>query len=292
MSDLKITEKTLDLKKIFREKSPRFSKWIPGFVYSYLTRKLHLDELNEFMYKSIDKIGLDFIDEAIERLGINFRVVGLENIPLNGKYTMASNHPLGGPEGLGLMQIVGKVRKDLKFLTNDILMGIPNLKMLFVPVNKHGSNQKNIEFYNKAFSDDGILLIFPAGMVSRKQNGKIRDFFWKSSYITRSIKNNRTIIPVHIDAKNSKFFYNLANLRTKLRIKANLEMFLLSDEMFKQKGNDVKVTIGKAIDMTIFNERMNFRKWSAIVKDYVYKLKDHPDLIFNEAYLKTIGITS
>lgn len=292
MADLKIAEKTFDLKQVFRDKSPKLSKWIPGFVYAYLNRKLHIPELNEFLNLNRDKMGLAFIDAAVERIGINFEVTGIDNVPPTGKYTLASNHPLGGPEGLGLLQIIGKVRKDLKFLSNDILMGVPNLKMLFVPVNKHGSNQKNVELFNKAFAELGMLMIFPAGMVSRKIDGKIRDFFWKSSYLTRSIKYNRTVIPVHIDGKNSKFFYNLAYWRTKLGIKANLEMFLLSDEMFKQEGNNVKVTIGKPTDMSIFDDRMSFIKWSAIYKEFVYKLKYNPNLEFNEDYLSTLDLTS
>jgi len=184
------------------------------------------------------------------------------------------------------MKIVGGKRKDFSFLANDILMTIPNLKMFFTPVNKHGSNDDYVNYFNEAFASDQMILIFPAGMVSRKQNGKIRDLVWKSSFITRSVKNGRGIVPVHIDGKNSNFFYNLGHFRSRLKIKANLEMFLLSDEMFKQKGKVINVTIGKAINSEIFDKRMNNRKWAALVKEYVYELKDKPDLLFDNDYIK------
>ena len=285
MKDIVITEKTLDIKKVFRDKAPGLSRWIPGFVYAYLRKKLHERDLNEFLFLNKDKMNFEFVDASLERLGVSFEVIGEENIPRTGKYTLAANHPLGGPEGLGLMQIVGRIRKDISFLSNDILMTIPNLKALFTPVNKHGSNAEYVELFNQAFESDNMILIFPAGMVSRKQQGLIRDLVWKSSFISRAIKYNRTIIPCFVDGQNSSFFYNLALLRTKLGIKANLEMFLLPDEMFKHDGKTIQVTIGRPIPSSTFDARMNKHKWSELVKQYVYELKDQPDLVFDDAYI-------
>lgn len=285
MNDLVITKKTLDIKKVFKDKAPGLSKWIPGFVYAFIKRKLHQQELNEFLYENKDKMNLDFVDACMKRLAIKIEVKGLENIPKSGKITVAANHPLGGPEGLGLLKIVGKVRQDITFLTNDILMTIPNLKDLFTPVNKHGSNLDYIKSFKAAFESDKAILIFPAGLVSRKQNGKIEDFVWKSSYISRAIKYDRLIIPCYIEGKNSNFFYNLATFRKFLKIKANLEMFLLSDEMFKQEGKVVTFTFGKPIPNKIFDSRANKHKWSAIVKEYVYQLKDNPELVFDDEFI-------
>lgn len=287
MNEIVITEKTLDVKKVFREKAPGLSKWIPGFIYSFIARKVHQKDLNDFLYQNKDKMGLDFIEASLKRLDIKINIVGLENIPSIGRVTVAANHPLGGPEGMGLLKVVGKVRKDLTFLTNDILMSIPNLKSLFTPVNKHGSNNEYVRLFQQAFESDNAVLIFPAGLVSRKQNGKIEDLIWKSSFISRAIKYDRTIVPCHIDGKNSNFFYNLARLRRFLKIKANLEMFLLPDEMFKQEGKTITFTFGKPVSNTIFDDRMNRHKWSALFKRYVYALKDDPDLIFDDEYIRT-----
>ena len=285
MNDIVITEKTLDVKKVFRQKAPGLSRWIPGFVYAYLKKKLHQQEMNEFLFRNRDKVGLDFVDAAIERLGVDIKVTGLENVPPAGKYTLAANHPLGGPEGLALMQVVGRIRKDLTFLSNDILMSIPNLKMLFTPVNKHGSNTEYLKLFNKAFEAENIVLIFPAGMVSRKQGGKIRDLVWKSSFISRAVKYHRDIIPCYVNGKNSAFFYNLARFRTWIGLKANLEMFLLPDEMFKQEGRPLKMTFGKAIPYTIFDNRMNKHDWAGLMKKYVYELGENPELVFDDSYI-------
>ena len=285
MDEIVITKKTLDVRKVFKDKAPGLSKWIPGMLYSYIERKIHQRELNDFLYENKNNKDFDFVDAAIKRLDITLKVVGLENIPKEGKITIAANHPLGGPEGMGMIKVVGQVRRDITFLSNDILMSIPNMKNLFTPVNKHGSNAEYLKLFKQAFEDDHAVLIFPAGLVSRKQNGKIEDLIWKSSFISRAIKYDRTIVPCFIGGKNSNFFYNLARFRNFLKIKVNFEMFLLPDEMFKQQGKTITFTFGKPVPNTIFDERINRHKWSALFKKYVYELKENADLVFDEDYI-------
>jgi putative hemolysin len=286
MNEVNITDKTLDLKKVFESKSPAISKWIPGFIFAYLKKKIHQDWINEFLFRNKDKMGLDFVDAAIEEIGIRFKIRGIENIPSSGKYTLAANHALGGADGLGIIQMVGKIRKDFTFLTNDILLLLPNLKTLFTPVNKHGSNSENMQYINQAFEAENLLLIFPAGLVSRKINGEIKDLVWKSSFVSRSVKNQRNIIPMHVEGRNSSFFYNFANWRKRLGIKANLEMFLLPDELVKQKNKTVTFTIGKPIPWTLFSTDISFRNWSQIIREYVYELGKNPELVFDHQYLE------
>lgn len=292
MNEVHITEKTLDVKKVFESKSPALSRWIPGFVFSFIRRKIHQDWINEFLFRNKHKMGLDFVDAAIEEIGISFKIRGIENIPQSGKYTLAANHALGGADGLGIIQMVGRIRKDFTFLTNDILMLLPNLKSIFTPVNKHGSNAENMKFINQAFEAENLLLIFPAGMVSRKINGEIKDLVWKSSFVSRSVKNQRNIIPVHVDGRNSNFFYNFAIWRKRLGIKANLEMFLLPDELVKQRNKTVTFTIGKPISWTLITNEISFRAWGQIIKEYVYELGKNPDLVFNSAYIANKNVFS
>ena len=155
-----------------------------------------------------------------------------------GRYIIASNHPLGGLDGVALMQVMGRKRKDIVFPVNDILLYLPNLRELFIPINKHGSNNENVEIIQKTFESEKMILYFPAGLVSRKQKGGIMDLEWRKTFISKSKQYKRDIIPVHIDGRNSSFFYSLANLRKMLNIKANIEMLFLPDEMYKQKNKD------------------------------------------------------
>ncbi len=280
-----ITENFFNVRKVFHEKNEKLAKIIPGFVYRYLERVIHQDELNEFLYKNRNYYGLDFIARIMEFFEVDPVVKREERIPETGRYTIAANHPLGGLDGIALMHEVGKVRKDIIFPVNDILMNIPTMQELFIPINKHGSNAENIRIFNETFASDMLLLYFPAGLVSRKQKGKIKDLDWMKTFLTKSKRYKRDIIPVYIGGRNTNFFYNLANLRKKLKIKANIEMLYLVDEMVKLRDKNFDIIFGKPIPYTTFDRRFDDRKWAMMLKEHVYDLKLNPDAEFR--YLKS-----
>nr|NQU91085.1 1-acyl-sn-glycerol-3-phosphate acyltransferase [Bacteroidota bacterium] len=262
----------INLKKVISDKNPRLIKLLPGFILSYLKRVIHQDELNAAIYKHRNKFGLDFIDSILNEFGVIIETAGLENLPRKGRMIIVSNHPLGGLDGMALMREVGKVRKDFLFPVNDLLMNLPNLKELFIPINKHGSNAENIRIFNRTFESDLLMLYFPAGLVSRKQKGQIIDLEWKKTVVSKAKGFKRDIIPVHIGGKNSNFFYNLANIRKSLGIKANIEMLYLVDEMFMQKDKIIKITFGNPIPYQVFDKRHTDREWAGILKEQVYAL--------------------
>ncbi len=269
-----IGENFLDLEKVIKNKNPGLAKLLPGFILRYLKRIIHEPKLNEIIYRNRDKFGLDFIDRLLEEFQIKLIVNGIENIPKEGRYILVANHPLGGLDGIALMGVVGKVRRDITFPVNDLLMNLPNLKELFSPINKHGTNRENIKIMGEVLASDAFVLYFPAGLVSRKQGRKILDLEWQKSAIFWAKKYKRDIIPVHIDARNTNFFYNLARLRAFFRIKQNIEMLYLVDEMFKQKDKEIIFTVGTTIPYTSFDNSHTYPEWAKILKKKVYSLKN------------------
>jgi len=272
MSDIQITERTIDLEKVFREKSPNGAKFVPWFVFGYLRRVTHEKEINDFLFRNRDKMGLDFVDALIKEFGAILKVEGEENLPPEGRNIIAANHPLGGLDGVALMHVVGQKREDIVFPVNDILMYLPNLQPLFIPINKHGSNTENLQIIHQTFESEKLMLYFPAGLVSRKQKGKIEDLEWKKTFISKAKQYKRDVIPTYVDGRNSNFFYNLALFRKNLGIKANIEMLYLSDEMFKQKNKIIKIKFGPPIPYTTFDKRYNYKVWAEKIKKYVYAL--------------------
>jgi putative hemolysin len=245
---------------------------LPRFVLNYLKKIIHQDDLNEIDRKHGDLYDLDFLDAILKDFGVKIIYRGLENIPANGRWIIASNHPLGGLDGMALMWVVGKVRKDILFPVNDLLMNIPNLRGLFIPINKLGSNAGNARSIDDAFASDKAMLFFPAGLCSRKQKGEICDLEWKKSFITRARTHKRDIIPCHINGRNSNWFYNLAKLRAALGIKVNIEMLYLVDEMYKQGNKEIVITFGKPISYTIFDKKIPDVIWAQKLKAQTYKL--------------------
>lgn len=276
----------IDLDKVLQDKSPVLSKLLPRFFTNYLKRLIHQDRLNYFIREYGDDQGIEFIDGVLKDMRITLNLVGLKNIPKTEKCIVASNHPLGGLDGLALMLAVGKVRKDLLFPVNDLLMNVKSLQPLFIPINKLGSNAENIKIINDTFASDHLVCYFPFGLVSRKRNGEIKDLEWKTTFISKAKRFKRDIVPTHISGRNTNFFYNLANYRKKLGIKMNIEMIYLPGEMIKQEGQTLKITFGPVIPYTFFDKKYAVAEWAELMRQYVYTLDKEPDLGFDQ-WLKT-----
>ncbi|WP_228527674.1 1-acyl-sn-glycerol-3-phosphate acyltransferase [Pararhodonellum marinum] len=267
--------KFVDVEKVIKDKNPALLKWMPGFALKYIKRILHEEDINLLMKKIGHLKGLEFIHALIEEFGVEVDLQGSENIPLDRGAIFASNHPLGGLDGIAFMHALSPYRQDMRFLVNDILLHIDNFDPLFVPVNKHGSHgKKAAQAIEEAYSGEYAILVFPAGLVSRKQPEGIKDLEWKKSFITKAKKHKKDIIPVYISGNNSAFFYNLGRLRKRVGIKANIEMFYLADEMFAQKGKKVTIHIGKPISYEYFDESKSERDWAEEVKQLVYKMAE------------------
>ena len=265
--------KPVDIKELFKAKSPGIAKMIPGFVYRYIRRILHLDFLNDFLKRNGNLTGIDFVNQAILEFNVTKNIHGYKNIPNTGRFIFASNHPLGGFDGLLLLQLVDKKLGKPKFLSNDILMSIPNISPLFVPVNKHGGHSRDAaKLLLEVYNSDQQILIFPSGLASRKIKGKIVDLDWKKHFISKSIKHKRDVIPVFIDGRNSNRFYRIAKFRKFFRIKWNLEMFFLPDETMKHRNTDLPIYFGKPIPYNTFDKSKTHKEWADWVKEHVYNL--------------------
>ena len=265
--------KPVDIKEIFAAKSPGLAKILPGFVYSYIKRILHIDFLNDFLKRNGHLYGLDFVHRAITEFNVTEHIHGLENVPDSGRFIFVSNHPLGGFDGMLLMKFVDKKLGKLKFISNDILMSIPNLRPTFIPVNKHGANSRDVaRIISETYNSDVQILIFPSGLASRKIKGKIVDLEWKKHFVSKSIKHKRDVIPIFIGGRNSNRFYNIAKFRKFFRIKWNLEMFFLPDETMKHRNSDVHIYFGKPIPYSTFDKSKTHTDWAGWVKNKVYQL--------------------
>jgi len=268
------SKKFVDIEKVIGDKNPKLLKRLPGFIISFLKRVLHEDENNEVIGANQGKDGFVFSKYVLSNFNITVNAIGLENVPKEGGVILASNHPLGGMDALALIQVMEPYRKDIKFVVNDILLALKNLKGLFVGVNKHGkTSAEALQEMNNIFSSGGATFVFPAGLVSRRLGKTISDLEWKKTFITRAKKFDTPVIPVFVDGELSKRFYRLAKIRTFFGIKANIEMLYLVDEQYRQKNKTINIYFGKAIPASTFDKSQNDKGWANWVKDIVYTLK-------------------
>ncbi len=264
---------SIDIANIIAQKSPTLSHLLPAFLVNKLRAIIHEADLNRGLAHIGDIDGLAFVDAVIDYFGLNLQVWGQEHIPQDERIIVVANHPLGGLDGLALLSVIGKTRPNLLFLVNDILMHFPNLKSLFLPVDKHGGNRKYHRAYQRVFASDTTLLHFPAGLCSRKIGRRIQDMAWHKSFVTIAQRYQRSILPVYIEGANSPFFYRLANLRERLHIRFNIEMIWLVDEMFKQQHTTLPMWIGEPIPYQALHTDMTPAEWTATIRRTVYGLK-------------------
>jgi putative hemolysin len=263
----------IDVDKVLEAKNPTLKKIIPRFFISWLEKIIHQNEINYFLSKHQDLKDEQLIAALLQYLNINYRVIGAENIPASGRHFFVSNHPLGGLDGVVFINEISKWHSNIKFPVNDILTYIENLSGIFLPINKHGNQSKEAaKQLDEAYASNDQILYFPAGLCSRKIGGEIKDLKWHKNFIIKAIQYERDIVPAYFSGRNSRFFYNLANLRKMLGIKANIEMLFLVNEMFKQKDKEITIVFGEKIPWQFFDKSKTPSEWAEWVKAECYKL--------------------
>jgi len=268
-------KKIIDIEKVIRDKNPRLLNWMPGFLLKYIKKITHESEINKDMYELRNKKNEVFCAAVIEKFNIDVKSQGIENIPKEGGCLFVCNHPLGGMDAMAIVREMYHIRPDMKFIVNDVLLNIENVKEMFKGVNKHGKTAKaSLKQVTELFASDQAIFVFPAGLVSRKRKGVIKDLEWKKTFISQAKRNKKPVIPVFVGGQLSKFFYRLSNLRTFLGIKSNIEMMYLADEMYKQRNAVIDIVFGQPIPYTTFDKTKKDKEWANWVKDKVYQLKD------------------
>ena len=265
----------IDIKAVLEQKAPKVAHRIPGWLIAYLAKTIHQTELNEILSRYHDQQGVDFMRSMIDYFDLHFELIHPERVPHEGRFIFASNHPLGGLDGICLSTLIGNLFQDrIYYLVNDLLLHIPNLRSIFIPINKHGAQSRSAALQmEQAYASDRQIITFPAGLCSRKINGQVQDLDWKKSFIQKAIAYQRDTIPIYFDGRNSTFFYNFARIRKALGIRMNYEMIYLPDEMFKSKHSTFRIYFGEPIPWQTFDGQRTLAEWANHVREIAYHLK-------------------
>lgn len=277
---IEVTEHTIDVDNLLRSKMGDKADRIPRFLVRYLKKIIHQDEVNEFLWQTKGIEGTPWLKKCVEYLDMKLVVTGEENLPAKDdarRYTFVSNHPLGGIDGVALGSIIGeKYDGNFRYLVNDLLMNLPGLAPVCIPINT--TTKKGRDFpavIEEGFASDHHLLMFPAGLCSRDINGEIHDIPWKKTFLTKSVQAHRDIVPIYFSGSNSRRFYRIAKLCKLFKLKVNVAMLYLVDEMYKNKGKTFEVRIGKPIPWQTFDKSKPDREWALWVEEEVYRLRNN-----------------
>ena len=266
------TEYLIDIEKIL---GPELVKKLPRFAINFLKKTICQDKLNECISNAEHYKGVGFFDDALDYVGITYRVRGEENLDPTKKYLFVCNHPLGGPEAL----IIGSVFRRLygagfKVPVNHFLTYLKSLSEFFVPVRVYSSRQNRElgEQISEMFRSDSQVLVFPAGLCARKIDGKVTEMPWKKMFVTQARKFERDVVPMHISGFNSRKFFFFTKLSMLLKLKFNIGMLFLVEELFNKKGEEFVITIGKPVPYTTFDKSKTDVQCAAHIKDQVEEL--------------------
>ena len=115
---------------------------------------------------------------------------------------------LGGLDALWLA-CVGRVRRDVRIVANDVLTQLHGLSDLLLPVPTFGGDAgaARLRAISRALDDDAAVIVFPAAEVSRLGWRGVRDAPWREGFVRIAQRAQAPILPVRIEGRNSALFY-------------------------------------------------------------------------------------
>ena len=277
MRDNKLIQINVDA--VVKNRLPRHYRYIPRFLIKWLENIICQKRLNELLVELHGLYDAEFCRGLLKALNITYKIKNEENLPSpeNKRFILVSNHPLGALDGVVMIDyLTQRYGGNVKFVVNDLLMAVKPLSGVFVPINKHGrQSRKASTDIDEAFASNDPVIVFPAGMCSRRQpDGSICDLEWKKMFVNKAVEYGRDVVPVFFEAQNSSFFYKFAKFRSRIGMKFNIEMILLPREMVNKQDAKFEMTIGTPISYQSLKTGKQAQQQAAEIKEIVYNLKN------------------
>lgn len=231
--------------------------------------------------------GRESFDYLAETLDFNISVDAAERMPTTGRVIVAANHPTGLADGVAVWDMLSKIRRDIIFFANaDAVRVNPNFQDAIIPVEwvmdkrSPAKTRETLKRAYEAFEAEKCVVIFPSGRLAAQVDGVLREKEWFSTVISLARKTKATIVPLNLDARNSKLYYFLSRLNGELR---DITLF---HELLNKRGSRFRMTFGPAIaPETLVGDTVALTDQ---LKSYVaYTLKDDRDAIFTPTPIKT-----
>ena len=243
--------------QLIKERNPWLLKdnFLSKTIYCLLKKYLRYDE-TIFVGDHIQSMKGE---EAFNWLGSeytnNSHIEGLENIPKEGNFLIVSNHPMGAADAIALYYQIYPVRSDIFFFANELfvyLLGAFHELLAPVVWNKeketHSASKVTLERLSVFLGDGRPGIIFPSGRLSKLTFFGLWDRPWEKTPITLAKKYNFPLIPVHVEGRNSWFFYFASFVNKQLRDVSQL------NELFNKRDKNISIKIGKPVNIDLLSD--------------------------------------
>ncbi len=154
-----------------------------------------------------------FFDRAIDALGVEVDVdeAELSHIPTDGPTIVVANHPFGALDGLIASSLSARRHPNVQVLANQWLGRIPELRPWLLAVDVFGdrpdtlANASVLKSAVKHLRRNGLLVVFPAGVVSHWQPGRqgIVNPQWNRLVAVMARKTRAAVVPMFFEGRNS-----------------------------------------------------------------------------------------
>ena len=272
----------ISFERILQSKYPNFTskhKNTARIIGRFLGLLFYEHRFQQFERDFPHLTGFDFVEGVLRYFDFNLRLRESERlrIPATGRVVIAANHPIGSLDGLALLNLVRQVRPDVKVMSNNLLMAIEPLRSVLLPVDNMGglTPRQNLKNIRSHLEEEGALIVFPAGEVSRFGGRGVRDGEWHSGFVKIAAATQAPVLPIFVKGRNSTFFYSLSFLAKPL------STAWLIREMFKQSHNTIDARVGQPIPPEIYSANdFSAKKVASLFKKHVYRLAKNGKPIF------------
>lgn len=264
----------LNIQSVIENRYPSIlsrSRLVTRPMLAMLRLLFHEREFQQFGERYPHVQGVDFIEEVFNYFDFSYSIRHneRERIPVSGKLVIIANHPIGTLDGMALLKLVSEIRSDVKVIGNDMLMTIAPIRSLVLPVNNMsgGTSSTKLKAIHDHLNNEGAVIVFPAGEVSRMSPAGVRDGKWRTGFLRIAETTQSPILPVFVDARNSLFFYSLSLLSRPL------STLWLIRETFKHARNSVSIRIGEQVKPAAYQElKVPLKAKASLFKKQVYRI--------------------
>ena len=196
--------------------------------------------------------GFEFVAAALRHLQLRYEVddEAVARIPAKGRLLVVANHPSGALDALALLDLVGRVRRDVRIVANDMLSLVEPLSDLLLPLRVIGGDAgvDSVRAIGRALENEECVIVFPAGEVSRLGPRGIRDTRWRRGFVRFARHSGAPVLPIRVQARNSPLFYGLSALCRPA------STALLAREMYVRQRKPLQLRVGRCLRLDDHDE--------------------------------------
>lgn len=196
----------------------RFPHWFRGHrariarpLVRGVERLSRIDKLDAFLRENATLDAFDFVRAGLRYLQASYAIddAALARIPERGRLLIIANHPSGALDAFALLDAVGRVRRDVRIVANDMLSAVTPIAGLLLSVRVLGGHASpdSVRAIEAALKREECVIVFPAGEVSRLSPKGVRDGRWRSGFARFARATGAPVLPIRVKARNSALFY-------------------------------------------------------------------------------------